>query len=251
MRVLLIIAFLSAVKICTGQEISEKVVTLNDLLNTAYRNLSVTSTDSIIRNNQQQIKSTWHSLLYLIIRHNELENYCNEFSDIGRVAELRYKAGESDFQESMDQLAMVAGYNTEKDITANEISICRNLLRQQAGTDYTMIPADTALNLYEIDKSHGSAKILPDSNDVFSALTLENMSLQLDNLFIKLNYYTGFGLDYAESISRTAHARFHQEDIDLYAFLKAITESLKIKLQYLECLNNYNQSAIQLEYYAY
>jgi hypothetical protein len=251
MRSLLIIAFLVAVEICQGQESSEKTVTLPEVLNTAYRNLSVSFTDSVIRKNQQQIKATWYSLLYLILRHNELENYTNEFSDIGRIAELRYKAGESDIQESMDQIATVAEFNTEKEITANEIVICRNLLRQQARTDYEIIPADTALNLYEIDKSHGPSQALPDSNDVFSDLTLENMSLQLDNLFIKLNYYTGFGLDYAETIAGTARSRFHAEDIDFYAYLKALTDGLRIRLQYLECLNNYNQSAIQLEYYAY
>jgi cobalt-zinc-cadmium resistance protein CzcA len=58
-------------------------------------------------------------------------------------------------------------------------------------------------------------------------------------------------LVYAETLIRTAQARFKSEEIDYLELTDKMTEALQIRLEYLEILNNYNQSAVQLEYYAY
>jgi hypothetical protein len=58
-------------------------------------------------------------------------------------------------------------------------------------------------------------------------------------------------LTHADIILQTSRAKFNAEEIDYLEFTEDIAEAFKIKLEYLETMNNYNQKAIQLEYYAY
>jgi cobalt-zinc-cadmium resistance protein CzcA len=83
------------------------------------------------------------------------------------------------------------------------------------------------------------------------ATELENRLIELDNLFIRVHYYKSYALGRAEALINIARAKLQSEEIDYIEYSTFISEAYKIRLDYLDILNRYNQSAIQLEHYAY
>lgn len=64
-----------------------------------------------------------------------------------------------------------------------------------------------------------------------------------------LNYYEGSGLAEAEAILRAANLAYRGGEIDFSDLSQFITQAIDIQKAYLDVLNQYNQSAIQLNYY--
>ncbi len=80
--------------------------------------------------------------------------------------------------------------------------------------------------------------------------TIENLILELNKTFKNLMHYDQFALAQAEQIVLTATLQLEKEEIEYIEYARRIAESISIKLKYLEILNQYNQTAIQLEFYA-
>ncbi|MBN2482191.1 MAG: TolC family protein [Bacteroidales bacterium] len=80
--------------------------------------------------------------------------------------------------------------------------------------------------------------------------TIENLVLELEMIFKKLIYFDQYALLEAEQIVQTATRQLEKEEIGYIEYARRIAESLSTKLEYLEILNHYNQTAIQLEFYA-
>jgi cobalt-zinc-cadmium resistance protein CzcA len=78
-----------------------------------------------------------------------------------------------------------------------------------------------------------------------------NLEYELNNYFKKLQYFKQVGLDQADQLLELNRAKFEIEDIDYTEYTQKADEAFRIQLDYLETLNNYNQTAIQLEFYAY
>ena len=259
MRVILIIAFLLQVSFSTGQEISENTYTLQEALKTAF-----SMNPSYDRKKlAYEVKSAWHFWLFRIHKWHTLEEYQYMLGDLNRIATLRYQSGDVGFYETSALLEELADIQTSAAISANEIEISHNTICGLLMSNDRIIPADSVLSLYEIDKGTGmispveitGTKETDDSltsrQAFIHAKSVENKQLELDNLFIKLQFYNAYGLAHAETTIHTAQARFNAEEIDYFEFVEKLAEAYRIRLEYLEILNNYNQNAIQLEYYAY
>ena len=81
-------------------------------------------------------------------------------------------------------------------------------------------------------------------------MTIENLVAELTMHFRQLQYYNEYGLNQADEIIRNARLRFEKENMDYMEYVQSLSMALSIKTQYLETLNNYDQTAIQLEFYA-
>jgi cobalt-zinc-cadmium resistance protein CzcA len=81
--------------------------------------------------------------------------------------------------------------------------------------------------------------------------TIENLVAELTMYFRQIQYYNEYGLNQADEIIRSARIQFEKENMDYMEYVQSLSMALSIKTQYLETLNNYNQTAIQLEFYAY
>lgn len=81
--------------------------------------------------------------------------------------------------------------------------------------------------------------------------TIENLILELDKTFKKLLYFDQYALIQADQISETASLQLEKEEIEYIEYACQIARSISIKMEYLETLNQYNQFAIQLEFYAH
>ena len=64
-----------------------------------------------------------------------------------------------------------------------------------------------------------------------------------------LRYYEGTGLAQAEAIMKAANIAYRAGEIGFADLTQFLTQSIDIQKNYLDVLNQYNQSAIQLNYY--
>lgn len=108
---------------------------------------------------------------------------------------------------------------------------------KNAGIKQTRIEAKMAKNQYEYQLFAVST-------------TIENLVLELDKTFKELVYYDQHALLQARRLSETAALQLQNEEIEFTEYAKLMAQSSSIMLQYLKVLNRYNQTAIQLEFYA-
>jgi cobalt-zinc-cadmium resistance protein CzcA len=80
--------------------------------------------------------------------------------------------------------------------------------------------------------------------------SIENLIAELTRHFRQLAYYNEFALKQANEIIRNAQLQFEKENIGYMEYVQSLGMAISIKSDYLETLNNYNQTAIQLEFYA-
>jgi cobalt-zinc-cadmium resistance protein CzcA len=78
---------------------------------------------------------------------------------------------------------------------------------------------------------------------------IENLQLQLSKYSRQLRYYNENALKQADVLISTAKLQFEKENIEYYEYIQNISTALKIKLDYLQTFDNYNQTAIQLGFY--
>lgn len=64
-----------------------------------------------------------------------------------------------------------------------------------------------------------------------------------------LNFYEGTGLAQAEAILKAANISYRAGEISFAELTQFLTQAIDIQKNYLDVLNQYNQSAIQLNYY--
>lgn len=80
--------------------------------------------------------------------------------------------------------------------------------------------------------------------------TIDNLLIKLNTLFSELQYYNDEALTEAQLILETAQANLRNEEIEYIEYLEAISTAMEIENKYLDLLNAYNQTALQLEFYA-
>jgi hypothetical protein len=266
MRVILIIAlFFLQIFATNGQADKRQTITIEEALKISLQNNPVSLSVADRKKLSFDIKSAWYRWLFNIHKWQTLQDYEYLLSDLDRIAAERYQAGDFDLLEKSASLTKLAEIQTATAIVANEIDLTTNLLKQLLFTDTEIVPADTSLSIYQVVKGFGDEQYLsyqPEPNvqgDTLSSRyrhfiavkSFEYKQLELDGCFIRLQFYNSFGLTHANTILQTSRAKFNAEEIDYLEFTEDIAEAFKIKLEYLETMNNYNQKAIQLEYYAY
>ena len=99
------------------------------------------------------------------------------------------------------------------------------------------INSDIALNNLEYQKFNIEKEV-------------ENLLFELNKHFKQIIFYKDHALLQAEQLIYTSKIQYEKEEIDYFEYIQGISTGLKLKMNYLETLNNYNQTAIQLEYYA-
>jgi heavy metal efflux system protein len=107
---------------------------------------------------------------------------------------------------------------------------------QQGKVKEAEVEQDIALNEYLYTKSKTAADI-------------ENLKLLLEKYFALVQFYHASALQQADELEKTATVNFQKENIEHNEYLSLLHTSFLIKMDYLQAVNNYNQTAIQLEFY--
>ncbi len=249
MRNLLIIGFL----LLSLHGTCQKLMTLDQALSRVPRITNYHS-DSLNKVVSSQIKSAWNTYIFQIQKARLLKEYSEMMNDLIRVSNLRYKAGDIDFFENESQIEKIVDIEQTLAISENELKMACIQLQQLLCSSEEMIPADSTFSLYEIDKGlslYWEPVSEGDTGVVFNRKkNMEYKLLELDNIFIKIHYYKSFRLPYAETIMQTAFSRYQHEEIDYMELMQMVSESYKIRLDFLAIMNAYNLFAINLELYA-
>jgi heavy metal efflux system protein len=90
-------------------------------------------------------------------------------------------------------------------------------------------------------------KELDKTQQEISTLFLQQNLLQQQSLQ-QVKYYQTEGLPMAESIINAAQRSYKAGDIGYIEYIQNIKDAIKIKTDYLEAINSYNQTIIQLNY---
>ncbi|MBN2814115.1 MAG: TolC family protein [Bacteroidales bacterium] len=244
MRTTLFIILLLQVLPGSGQSYNARAATLEEVLETAMQQNPLADSAPGKKVLVRDIKSVWHQWLYYLSRKKVLEEYTNLLNDIERITLLRYTTGDIDQLTRLHYLDKLASVQTDFVSAEIGLDMAGNNLQLLLCSQSPVVPSDSALTIYQIDK--GTVNLNSGKN-----LLTTHKQLVLDSLFVRLQYYYQAGLPYAGALLQVQQARLAAEEIEYLEWAVEIEKAFAIKLGYLKTLNQYNQHAIELEYYAW
>lgn len=76
----------------------------------------------------------------------------------------------------------------------------------------------------------------------------DQIEANLQRYQVQLNYFDTEGLSFAEEITIISKAAYDGGEINFFNYTGSLEDAMRIKLDYLETVNNYNQAAIEFNY---
>jgi heavy metal efflux system protein len=83
-----------------------------------------------------------------------------------------------------------------------------------------------------------------------SNLQIEKLITQLDKNFLKIRHYQDYSLPVSDLLINNATLQYQKEEIKFDEFIQIVNQALQIRMEYLDEIDSYNQTALQLELYA-
>lgn len=251
MRILLILFLLFPYCLAEGQPPPEKKITLNDAISLALLNNNGLDNEEIKKMLVGNVEKTYFQLVYEKNKTGILQEEARLMQNMANVATLRYESGDIDLLEKNSMISRFAFVNTSLSSMEDDLSISRNNLKILLLVKDELMPADSLLAMYALRKSD-RPRSGPDSTGQFiHERKRENLEYELNSYFKKLQYFSQVALNQADRLFSINTTRFENEEIDYTEYIEKADEAFQIRLDYIETLNNYNQTAIQLEFYAY
>jgi outer membrane protein TolC len=251
MRIFLLLFLLILFFRTAGQSSPEKKLSLSDAVSLALLNNTGLNHDDARKALVGNVEKTFFQLVYEINKTSVIQEEASLMKNMANVADLRYEAGDIDLMEKNSMISRFAYVNTSLSRMEDDLSISRNNLKILLLVKDELMPSDSVLEMYALKKNDHPASALDSTAQFIHEKRRENLEYELNNYFKKLQYFSHVGLIRAEQVLEINRAKFENEDIDYTEYTEKADEAFQIRLDYLETLNNYNQTAIQLEYYAY
>jgi hypothetical protein len=278
MRLVGIILLFVISQLVSGQSDPALVLSPETAVSLAIRNNPTARLDEEKKILRRDVRSVYFSWLYQISKLKVIRQQLLVYHDIDRVASLRYQTGDIELQEKMASVSLVTELGLSESMLSDEIEMTKNRLRQLLYVDQEMVPADTTIYMVRIIKQPGAGPLtgVPAGGSEKAGLapkhgrtnqeadtlrtayldfvrdkTIENLVLELNNQFKMLQYYYVTGLVLADQIIQSSSMKLNREDIDYPEFIREVATAFQIKNGYLKTIEKYNQTAIQLEFYAY
>jgi outer membrane protein TolC len=251
MRIFLILSLLIPFFSTDGQPSPENKITLGDAISLALLNNTGLNNDDVKKALVGNVEKTYFQLVYEKNKTRIIQQEASLMQNMANVADLRYEAGDIDLLEKNSLISRFAEVNTSLSRMEDDLSISRNNLKILLLVQNELMPADSILVMYALKKSERSVSGLDSTAQFIHDRKRENLEYELNNYFKKLQYFNMVGLGQANQLLEINRAKFENEDIDYTEYTQKADEAFQIQLDYLETLNNYNQTAIQLEFYAY
>jgi outer membrane protein TolC len=251
MRIFLILFLLIPLFLAEGQPPSEKKITLSDAISLALLNNTGLNNEDARKLLVGKVEKTYFQLVFEKNKTSIIREEASLMQNMANVADLRYEAGDIDLLEKNTLISRFAEVNTSLSRMEDDLSISRNNLKIILLVQDELIPVDSVLVMYARKKYDRSASGLDSTAQFIHERKRENLEYELNNYFKKLQYYSQVGLGQADQLLEINRAKFENEDIDYTEYTQKADEAFQIRLDYIETLNNYNQTAIQLEFYAY
>jgi outer membrane protein TolC len=234
-----------------GQSSPEKKITLNDAISLALLNNTGLDNEAVKKILVGNVEKTYFQLVYEKNKTSILQEEARLMQNMAEVADLRFEAGDIDLLEKNRMISSLAVVNTSLSGMEDDLSISRNNLKILLLVKDELMPADSVLVMYALRKNERPRSGLDSTGQFIHERKRENLEYELNRYFKKLQYFSQVGLDQADRLFSIYTIKYEQEEIDYTEYIEKADEAFKIRLDYVETLNNYNQTAIQLEFYAY
>ncbi len=251
MRIFLILLILAPFFQLKSQSFPEKKISLDDAISLALLNNSNLNAGDVKSALVGDVEKTYFQLVYEKNKAQIIRQEADLMQNLAVVADLRYEAGDIDLLEKNSMISLFADVNTSLSRMEDNLSISRNNLKMLLLVQDELMPADSDLVMYALRKNEHPASGLDSTGQFIHERKRENLEYELNNYFKSLQYFNRVGLARADQLLEISRIRFENEDIDYTEFVQKADEAFRIRIDYLETLNNYNQTAIQLEFYAY
>ena len=75
-----------------------------------------------------------------------------------------------------------------------------------------------------------------------------DINIALAESYYQLKYYENEGLELSQEITRAASKSYYAGEIDFFKYTQSLETAKMIQLEYLDLINGYNQTIIQLNY---
>lgn len=248
MRLLAILISLSPVILAAGQSGPVKKITLREAVFLAMQNNPSAKTENQKKALVAEVEGAYFYRVYQMCRYKTLQEQACLLQDMERVANLRYNAGDIDLLEKTGMISRIAEIRTEISMMDDDMAITGNKLKLLLYISEEPVPVDSILIMYALQKGDSSAET--DSIARFvSDLNRENLEFELNKYFKKIRYFERTALAHAEILIEKNRVMYENEEIDYIDYTRYTDEGFRIRLEYLQTLNQYNQTAIQLEQY--
>jgi outer membrane protein TolC len=251
MRIFLILFLLIPFSLIEGQYVPEKKISLSDAVSLALLNNTGTNNEDVKKVLVGNVEKTYYQLVYEKNKTSIIQQEAGLMQNLAGVADLRYEAGDIDLLEKNSLISRFSDVNTSLSRMEDDMSISRNNLKILLLVKDDLMPADSVLVMYALRKNERKAPELDSTGQFIHERKRENLEYELNNYFKKLQYFNQVGLEQADQLLEINRVKFENEDIDYTEYTQKADEAFQIRLDYLEMLNKYNQTAIQLEFYAY
>ncbi len=245
-----IICFSLTFLICNvfGQDNQINILNLKDALALAHRNLPDTVSDTYDYN----IKSAYY---YWIYNHNRFK-VLNEkkllYKDFMVISGLQFKSGEINLLKK--SLAEIEYFKIESQYSdgRHDLLISENNLKKLLYTSDSIIPENDSLQKYYLPEKKTDKPPQDIINDNYEDFAAQNdyrsLKLLLEKYDKQLEYYEEI-LSFAQQLIKTTRLKYNSEDIEYFHYINIISRALDFKIEYLNTLNLYNQTALKIEMY--
>lgn len=231
-----------------GQDKEIKILSLNNALELAHKNLP----DSVSEAHDNNIKSAYFYWIYNHNRFKVLKEKKLLYKDFMVISGLHFKSGEINLIKK--SLAEIEYFKIESQYSdaKNDLLISENNLKRLLYTVDSILPENDSLEKYPFDIKKTSKSAQDTSFITYEDFTAQNdyhnLRLLLEKYIKQLEYYEEI-LSLSLKLIMATRLRYSNEDIEYFHYINIISRALDFKLEYLNTLNLYNQTALRIEKY--
>jgi hypothetical protein len=191
-----------------------------------------------------KVKSSWFHYLLKEQQYQISKEYFASLYDLNRTAKLQFEKGNITAAEMSGYLMLYEKIKSLATTHDYERAMALNNLKIIIQNNQVILVPDSEKYLYEIPPSARARLSALDSS-----MVVENMMLQLNCTFNHIQFFNTSGLVHAHQLFHTLSTNLKVEEIDYLTFAKSIDECFQIRFDYCYALYQYNQMAIELEFY--
>ncbi len=92
------------------------------------------------------------------------------------------------------------------------------------------------------------AKFIAEKSTLFLDLGLKNLKNEFRKSLDAVNYFEEKGLEISDKLLQNSQLAYQEGEINYVTFLATVEQAIRIKDEYLESLNDYNQKVIQIHF---
>lgn len=181
--------------------------------------------------------------LYQVEKLTDTSTYRGELFLTYYTDKLALARSEESYAKSKYFPEIMAGFFSQ------EIGNVSGLIGWQVGVAVPLwIPANqSAIKQARIDTELAESEVEFQRQKI--SIEVENLLFDLNKYFRQIQHFQITALPQAEILLKTAENQLDAEEIDFGTYVQSVSLAFRLQQQYYKAVNNYNQTALQLEIY--